>query len=115
ALVEAEGVTDAERARALSNFAFASTLVGETSAALALLDRAGSFAESAGDPDLQMRVLYHRGIAAIQAGRPADALAPLHLGRDVAVSLDRERAMSAFDDTIGTVRLHAGDAATAAR
>jgi ATP/maltotriose-dependent transcriptional regulator MalT len=60
-----------------------------------------------------MRVLYHRGIAAVEDGRPRDARGFLQDARTIAVRLDRERAVSAIDDVLATVHHYTGDAATA--
>jgi predicted ATPase/DNA-binding SARP family transcriptional activator len=114
-LVDSAGVTDAERAHALSNYGFATTLIGQSRLAAQLLDRAGQLAETAGEPELRMRVLYHRGIALIEGGRPAEALEPLRQGQQIAAALARERSVSAFRDVIATAQLYSGDAASSAR
>jgi predicted ATPase/DNA-binding SARP family transcriptional activator len=114
ALVDAPGVTDGERARALSNYGFASTLVGATVAAAALLDRAEHLARDAGDSELQMRVLYHRGITAIEGGWPAAAFEPLRAGEQIAVDLGRPRSVSAFQDVVATALCYSGQARAAA-
>jgi predicted ATPase/DNA-binding SARP family transcriptional activator len=113
ALVDAEGASDALRAQALSNFGFSCSLTGDTERAAGLLDRATALAESAGVPELAMRVLYHRGIAAVEDGRPRDARGFLQDARVIAVRLERERAVSAIDDVLATVHHYTGDAATA--
>lgn len=113
ALVDADGVTDALRAQALSNFGFSCSLTGDTERAAVLLERATTLAESAGVPELAMRVLYHRGIAAVEDGRPRDARGFLQDARVIAVRLERERAVSAIDDVLATVHHYTGDAATA--
>ncbi|MFN2518600.1 MAG: BTAD domain-containing putative transcriptional regulator, partial [Jatrophihabitantaceae bacterium] len=114
-LVDADGATDGERAKGLSNYAFASTLVGATKLAAELLDRASRFAEAAGEPELRMRVLYHRGIVALQGGWPRQAFEPLRQGEQIAAGLGRDRSVSAFQDVVASAHLHAGDAQTAAR
>ncbi len=114
ALVDAAGVTDAERARALSNFAYATTLASASTEAMQLLDRAAEHAARAGDRELHMRVLFHRGIALIEDGRPAAALEPLRYGREIAGDLARPRSIGAFDDAIATALLYSGRAADAA-
>jgi predicted ATPase/DNA-binding SARP family transcriptional activator len=115
ALVDADGVSDAQRAQALSNYGFVSAQVGEPSVAAALLDRASRLAEAAGEPELRMRVLYHRGIAFVMAGKPLDAFEPLQNGERIATDLGRDRAVSAFQDVTATAYLYSGDAAAAAR
>jgi ATP/maltotriose-dependent transcriptional regulator MalT len=114
ALVDAPGLTAGERARALSNYGFASTLVGWTTAAAELLDRAEELAREAQEPELRMRILYHRAITAIEAGRPVDAFGPLGLGEQIANDLGRSRSVSAFRDVLATARCYAGDARSAA-
>lgn len=113
ALVDAPGADDALRAHALSNFGFVSSLVGDTARAEVLLERAAVLAESAGVPEIAMRVQYHRGIAAVERGRPRDARAFLDAARDIAERLGRERAMSAIDDVLATVHLYSGDTTVA--
>lgn len=113
ALVDAQGVPAPLQAQALSNFGFVCSLSGDIERAAELLDRATVLAESAGVPELAMRVLYHRGIAAVEDGRPGAARGYLDDARAIAVRLDRERAVSAIDDVLATVHLYTGDAATA--
>lgn len=114
ALVDAPGVTDRERARALSNYGFASTLVGETTPAAALLDRASLLAEAADDAPLRMRALYHRGIALVEGGLPREAFEPLRQGERIAIERGRDRSVSAFRDVIATAYLYCGEATKAA-
>jgi predicted ATPase/DNA-binding SARP family transcriptional activator len=114
ALADSPGLTDGERARALSNYGFASTLVGSTTAAAALLDRAERLASEAGDVELRMRVLYHRGITAIEGGWPAQAFEPLAAGEKLAAELGRSRSVSAFQDVAATAQCYAGNARVAA-
>lgn len=113
ALVDADGVSDALRAHALSNFGFVCSLTGDTERAAALLSRATTLAESAGVPELAMRVLYHRGITAVESGRPREARSFLEEARTIAARLERPRAVSAIDDVLATVHLYTGDAAAA--
>lgn len=114
ALIDAPGIGAGERARALSNYGFASTLVGSTTAAAGLLDRAEELAREAQEPELRMRILYHRAITAIEAGRPLDAFVPLAAGEQIADQLRRPRSVSAFRDVLATARCYSGDARTAA-
>lgn len=114
ALVDTPGVPDAERARALSNYGFASTLVGATTAAAELLDRAEALVRDPGESELRMRILYHRAIAAIEGGWPTQALDPLRKGEHIAAELGRPRSVSAFRDALATARSYAGDARAAA-
>lgn len=79
-----------------------------------MLDRAAEHAEAAGDPTLRMRVLYHRGIAYVEEGRPLAALEPLRTGAAIAAAAGREQSASAFDDVIATALLYSGDASAAA-
>ncbi|MDT4918808.1 MAG: hypothetical protein QOH89_3508, partial [Pseudonocardiales bacterium] len=113
-LCDSPSLSDAERAQALSNYAFASTLAGDHAAAGELLDLASRHAEKAGDATLRMRVLYHRGIWFVEEGRPVDALNPLREGARIALAAGREQSASAFDDVIATALLYSGDAAAAA-
>jgi predicted ATPase/DNA-binding SARP family transcriptional activator len=114
ALVDAPGAPAGDRARALSNFGFAIALVGETDLAANVLDRASREAETAGEPELQMRVLYHRGIALIEGGRPVQAAAPLAASEAIAQELGRGRSVAAIRDVRATAIMYTGDAAAAA-
>jgi predicted ATPase/DNA-binding SARP family transcriptional activator len=113
ALIDAEGTTAGERAQALSNYAFSSALLGDTDLAAALLDRANDEAERAGEPELQMRILYHRGIALIEGGRPVQALEPLVASEAIARELGRDRSVAAIRDVRATAMMYAGDAQAA--
>jgi tetratricopeptide (TPR) repeat protein len=112
-LVDADGLSAAERARALSNYAFACALIGDTDTAATVLDRASHEAVQAGEPELEMRVLYHRGIALVESGRPLDAREPLLAAEAIAEQLERERAVAAIRDVRATALLYAGDAGAA--
>jgi len=112
-LVDAPGVDAGERARALSNYGFATALAGETELAVQLLERAERAAERAGDPELRMRVLYHRGVALVEGGRPVDAEAPLRASEELADRLGRPRSVAAIRDVRATALLYAGDVASA--
>jgi predicted ATPase len=113
ALLAEDAVPDALRAQALSNLGFVCSLAGDIERAAEVLDRATVLAEAAGVPELAMRVLYHRAIAAVEDARPALAAGFLEEARAIAVRLDRERAISAIDDVIATVHLYRGDAEAA--
>ncbi|HEY3609148.1 MAG TPA: BTAD domain-containing putative transcriptional regulator [Pseudonocardiaceae bacterium] len=115
ALVDAPGVSDRERAVALSNYGFASAQSGRTAQAAALLDRAERLAATVGDDELVMRVLYHRGIAEIEYGRPARAFEPLDRGRELAARLGRPGSSSAFLTVLATAHMYAGALDTALR
>jgi hypothetical protein len=78
------------------------------------LARAAGLAEAAGEDELAMRVLYHRGITEIQRGRPGQAVEPLTAGLALADRLGRQRATSAFVDALGSAHLYAGDPEAAA-
>ncbi|MDT4939981.1 MAG: hypothetical protein QOJ34_70 [Pseudonocardiales bacterium] len=110
ALIDADGTTAAERAQALSNYAFSSALLGDTDLAADLLDRANDEAERAGEPELQMRILYHRGIALIEGGRPVAAAEPLLASEAIARDLGRDRSVAAIRDVRATAMMYAGDA-----
>jgi predicted ATPase/DNA-binding SARP family transcriptional activator len=115
ALLDADGVTDAERVEALSNFGFASTQLGWTSQATRLLDRAEPLAKAVGDDDLMMRVLYGRGISAIEDGRPVLAYDPLRRGGELAERMGRKASSSAFLCALGTAHMYAGSLGIALR
>ncbi|MFI9815673.1 ATP-binding protein [Saccharothrix variisporea] len=106
ALVDAPGVTDSERVRALSNYAFACAQSGRTLMASHLLDRAEKLAV---EDDERMRVLYHRGVTEIERGRPAEALVPLRSGLAIADRLGRPVSSSAFLCSIGMALMWSGE------
>ncbi|NUT93149.1 MAG: hypothetical protein HOY78_14105 [Saccharothrix sp.] len=110
ALVDAPGVTDAERVRALSNYAFACTQSGQTLMASELLDRAEKLAV---EDDERMRVLYNRGATEIERGRPGEALVPLREGLAIADRLGRPVSSSAFLCSIGMALMWSGALAEA--
>jgi predicted ATPase len=109
AFVDAPDAEDTVRSESLSNLSYVYVMVGETEKAAEVLVRAGEIADRTGDEQQLMRVLYHRGVVAIQRGQPADALEPLRTGRDVAVRLDRRMAMSAFHDAEARALEYLGD------
>ncbi|WP_433330278.1 ATP-binding protein [Spirillospora sp. CA-294931] len=113
ALADAEGATAAERATALSDHGFTSAMVGHLDEAAGLLERAAEQAGRAGDDDLTMTVLYHRGIVDIERGRFRDAFPSLLKGEELARAAAHEQRLSAFADALGTLHLCTGDPAAA--
>ena len=113
ALIEAPDLTPGERARGLSNYGFASALAGETDLAAELLDQASREAEDADEPELRMRVLYHRGVALVEGGRPVEAIAPLLASEALAHELGRDRSVAAIRDVRATATLYSGNPAEA--
>ncbi|MFI6740670.1 AfsR/SARP family transcriptional regulator [Nonomuraea sp. NPDC050451] len=110
ALADAPGSTPTERATALSDHAFVSTMVGKFDAAAELLTRAAELAEIASDDMVTMNVLYYRGIVEIERGRLREALPPLLQGLELAESVSHTQRVSAFADALGTLHLYSGDA-----
>ncbi|MBB5081233.1 AfsR/SARP family transcriptional regulator [Nonomuraea endophytica] len=110
ALSDAPGSTRAERAAALCDHGFVTTMVGQFDEAAALLARA---AELADDDTLTMNVRYYRGIVEIERGRLKDALAPLLEGQELAERLSNAQRRSAFADALGTLYLYTGEAEAA--
>ena len=109
ALVDADGVSDGDRARALSNCGFACAILGATDEAARVLARAATLAAAAGDAEVLMRVHYHQGIAAIEGGRPRDAFDPLRRGMAIAVARERDQPESGFKDVLALAHLYAGE------
>ncbi|WP_157247192.1 ATP-binding protein [Nonomuraea typhae] len=110
ALADAPGATVAERAAALCDHGFVSTMIGRFDEAADLLAKADKLA---GDDTLAMNVRYYRGIVEIERGRLRDALPPLLDGLALAERLANRQRMSAFADALGTLHLYAGDAEAA--
>ncbi|MFI6297279.1 ATP-binding protein [Nonomuraea sp. NPDC050790] len=110
ALSDAPGTTRAERAAALCDHGFVTTMVGRFDAAAELLARAEELAD---DDTLTMNVRYYRGIVEIERGRLNDALAPLLEGQELAERLDNGQRRSAFADALGTLHLYRGEAEAA--
>ncbi|MFI6908651.1 AfsR/SARP family transcriptional regulator [Nonomuraea sp. NPDC050394] len=110
ALSDAPGSTRAERAAALCDHGFVTTMVGRFDEAAALLAKA---AELADDDTLTMNVRYYRGIVEIERGRLKDALAPLLEGQELAERLANRQRRSAFADALGTLYLYTGQAEAA--
>lgn len=109
AFVDAPDADDAIRAEALSNLSYAYVMVGEIERAAGVLVRAGEIASGTGNDVQLMRVLYHRGIVAIQRGLPVEALSPLRSGRALAEQLGKTMAHSAFQDAEAIALEYAGD------
>lgn len=80
ALVDAPGVTTAERAHALSHNGFHALMVGSLDTAAELLDRAEQLAEPSDDEDLAQTVRYYRGIVDIERCKLPEAVARLREG-----------------------------------
>ncbi|MEV4899093.1 hypothetical protein AB0K48_58190, partial [Nonomuraea sp. NPDC055795] len=110
ALSDAPGSTRAERAAALCDHGFVTTMVGRFDEAADLLAKA---AELADDDTLTMNVRYYRGIVEIERGRLRDALAPLLEGQELAERLANRQRRSAFADALGTLYLYTGRAEAA--
>ncbi|MFI6532583.1 AfsR/SARP family transcriptional regulator [Nonomuraea sp. NPDC050547] len=110
ALSDAPGSTRAERASALCDHGFVTTMVGRFDEAADLLAKA---AELADDDTLTMNVRYYRGIVEIERGRLKDALAPLLEGQELAERLANRQRRSAFADALGTLYLYTGRAEAA--
>ncbi|MFI9556848.1 AfsR/SARP family transcriptional regulator [Nonomuraea endophytica] len=110
ALSDAPGSTRAERAAALCDHGFVTTMVGRFDEAADLLAKA---AELADDDTLTMNVRYYRGIVEIERGRLKDALAPLLEGQELAERLANTQRRSAFADALGTLYLYTGEAEAA--
>ncbi|MBM7784937.1 ATP-binding protein [Tenggerimyces flavus] len=109
AFVDAPDAEDAIRAEALSNLSYAYVMVGEVERAAGVLVRAGEISARIGNDVQLMRVLYHRGIVAIQRGLPMEALSPLRSGRALAGQLGKMMAHSAFQDAEAIALEYAGD------
>ena len=113
AFADAPDAKDEVRAEALSNLSYAYVMVGEVERAAGVLVRAGEFAARTGDDIELMRVLYHRGIVAIQRGLPLEALEPLRSGREIAVSQGKKMSESALMDAEAIALDYAGELAAA--
>lgn len=109
AFVDAPDAEDAIRAEALSNLSYAYVMVGEVERAAGVLVQAGEISARIGNDVQLMRVLYHRGIVAIQRGLPMEALSPLRSGRALAEQLGKMMAHSAFQDAEAIALEYAGD------
>jgi predicted ATPase/DNA-binding SARP family transcriptional activator len=103
----------ADRARAMSNHAFHTLMVGRLDEAAGLLSRAAELATGLDDDELVATIQYHQGIVEIERCHLVEAIGTLRQGERRARELGDARRASSFADALGTALLFSGDAAGA--
>lgn len=113
AFADVPGAEPVERARAMSNHAFHTLMVGRLDEAAGLLARAAELAGDLDDDRLVTTIQYHRGIVEIERCHLTEAISTLRDGERRARELGDARRASSFADALGTALLFSGDAAGA--